>query len=426
MGEAHADADADTSFSDIEELEGKETVTVDTLNTEISEVLETSDHLYFDYVIGDVSDFGVSNGNVHFDLDHEDASIHCVLFEYRREWVTDDLDDGRQIAVSGDLSYYEVRGQCSVLVDDIVEIGEGSYQAEYEQNRSTLAQDGLLDGDQKRPLPDYPQQIGLVTSIDSDAREDAVTGIHSRHPGVDIVIQHATVQGDDAMPAIMQAISELDRDPAVDVIVLTRGGGADTTLRVFNETALCRVVFNTDTPIVVGIGHERDYTLAEEVADKRVMTPTHAGEIVPDKEALTSEHASLCDSLDTAYQRHARQRLTATADELDDAFEDHARSVLTTAAANLDHGFETAASEQLTELEQQLDHALAVLEQEREHEEEKEEAVEEAVQEKKDDLKEAATEEVKTEYEQRQRRQRIVIAVLVVVLLLLGLYIFVY
>lgn len=426
MGEAHADADADTPFSEIEEFEGKEAVTVDTLNAQISEVLEASDHLYFDYVIGDVSDFSISNGNVHFDLDHGDASLHCVLFEYRREWVTDDLDDGRQIAVSGDLSYYEVRGQCSILVDDIVEIGEGSYQAEYEHNRRTLAEDGLLDDDQKQPLPDYPERIGLVTSIDSDAREDAVTSIHSRHSGVDIAIRHATVQGDDAMPAIMQAISEFDRDPAVDVIVLTRGGGADTTLRVFNETALCRVIFNTDTPIVVGIGHERDYTLAEEVADKRVMTPTHAGEIVPDQEALASEHTSLCESLDTAYQRHARQWLTSTADELDDAFEDRAHSVLTTATADLDHGFETVASERLTELEHQLDHALAVLEQEREHEEEKEEAVEEAVHEEKEHLREEATEEVRTEYEQRQRRQRVVIAVLVVLLLLFGLYILVY
>jgi len=408
--------------ADIAELDNKTAVTVEDLNSAISDVLADTDDLYFDYVVGDVSDYRDVNGNVHFDLDHGEASIHCVLLEFRREWVTDAFDDGTQVAVAGDLSYYEEEGSCSVFVTDVLELGEGTYQQIYEENRTTLAADGLLDDEHKQSLPEYPSTLGLITSINSDAREDAVTSVRARHPDVDIVIQHTRVQGDDAMASMMSAISELDRDPAVDLIILTRGGGADTTLRVFNETPLCRVIFNTDTPIVVGIGHEQDRTLAEEVADKRVMTPTHAGEVVPEKQALLDKHEKFREALDVAYRQTATTRLRTTADAVTEAYRTHATTVISDAETALHHAVETISSERLTALDNQLDHALETIHQQKKHEDKKEQAVAAAVEQTKDDLKDRAEQEVQTEYEAIQRRQRAAIVVLLVLLLLIGAY----
>jgi exodeoxyribonuclease VII large subunit len=226
-----------------------------------------------------------------------------VILQFRRDAIATDLDDGMQVAVSGDLSFYTDDNYCSIMVEDVVAVGTGVYQQTYEQNKQRLADDGLLDATTKQPLPDYPQCIGLATSAESDAREDAVTSIQSQHPDVDISIEDTAVQGDAAGQSMMQAIGALDNDAQVDIIVLTRGGGADKHLRVFNDTALCRVIHGTTTPIVVGVGHEADRTLADEVADERVMTPTEVGEIVPHKQTLTDETDALADRLDTAYRR---------------------------------------------------------------------------------------------------------------------------
>ncbi|MFC6954898.1 exodeoxyribonuclease VII large subunit [Halorubellus litoreus] len=402
-----------------EELDGSTAVTVETLNSSISEVLAASDGLYFDYVVGDVSDYREANGNAHFDLTHDGNSIHSVLLGYRRDWVDAELEDDLQVAVSGDLTYYEARGSCSVMVDDAIELGESEYNEIYAENRATLADDGPLDDDHKQPLPEHPETVGLVTSLDSDAREDAVTSIHARHPDVDIIVQHATVQGDAAMTEMMEAISVLDRDSAVDVLVLTRGGGADTTLRVFNETPLCRVIFNTETPVVVGIGHERDRTLAEEVADRRVMTPTHAGEVVPEKQTLEQELRDATARLEDTFSRHATAELDRAQEDLERVYTSHTERVLTRTETGLEAAFETQASQELTELGNRLEYAYDALEQAEAHEQAKEAAVEEAVQATQEEAEAA----VQAKYERRQRLQRAAIALLVAVLLLLLAYI---
>ncbi|MEA5389228.1 exodeoxyribonuclease VII large subunit [Haloarculaceae archaeon H-GB11] len=244
--------------------------------------------------------------------------------------------------------------------------------------------------------------MGIATSRDSDAREDAITSLHARHLDVDVVVQDTPIQVDDAMVALMQAVSALDDDPTVDVIVLTRGGGADKHLRVFNETPLCRVIHGTDTPIVVGVGHERDRTLAADVADHRVMTPTDVGAIVPEKEALREEHANLAAQLDRAYERTVTTTLEETATALDDAYTAHTTAVLGRLEQDLDHALATHARDRLTALDTRLDHAVKRLAQVREHEAET------------------------TAYERRLRRLRrlrIALAMLVLLVLVLGAYV---
>lgn len=399
--EADSPADADALA---ERLDAEDVVFVDALNGEIADVLERAPSLRFDYVVGDVSGAGMSsNGHLHFDLVHDDASVHCVVYGFRLDRIDPEIEEGLQVAVRGDLSYYEADGQVSVLVDDVVALGEGVYERTYRENRRILADDGLLDDEAKQPLPAFPQTIGIATSAESDAREDAVTSVHGRHPGVDVVIEDTSVQGEDAMASMMRAISRLDEDARVDVIVLTRGGGSDKHLRVFNETPLCRVIADTDTPIVVGVGHETDRTLADEVADRRVMTPTHVGEIVPERDALDEEVDELAERLDGAYARTVAQRLADVERDLATAYERRVADELSGLRDDLDHAFETAATERLTALENRLDHALERREQASEHEREKAEVAE--------------------RYERSRRRQRLVIAALVVLVLLLLAYV---
>ncbi|SFT09604.1 exodeoxyribonuclease VII large subunit [Halostagnicola kamekurae] len=367
------DEDTTTTLETHQETLNTDNITfVDALNSEISTVLENTPNLQYDYVLGDVSDYGVSgNGHAHFDLVHEDSTIHCVIFSHRLHSFDITIDDGTHIAVKGELSYYAANGSVSLIVEDFVEVGEGNYQQTYQENKRILEEDGLLSEKTKQSLPEFPRRIGLITSVDSDAREDAVTSIHSRHPDVDLVINHTTVQGDDAMLSMMQAISELDDNARIDVIVLTRGGGSEKDLRVFNETPLCRVIHNTTTPFVVGVGHENDRTLADEVADKRVMTPTYVGEIVPKKEELETELRDVTDRLDRVYERTVQTELKATVDNLDTAYEQQVDSNLTTFSTDLDHAFEALTSERLTALETELKHALESFEQQKSHEKEK-------------------------------------------------------
>ncbi|MDT3437192.1 exodeoxyribonuclease VII large subunit [Haloarcula sp. 1CSR25-25] len=355
------------SLETLQEALKTERVTyVETLNEDIGTVVESADRLEFDYVVGDVSDCSVSsNGHVHLDLVHGGSTIHCVLFGYKRSSIDTTIEDGMQIAVNGSLSYYEEGGNVSVIVEDIVEVGEGTYQQIYEQNRQLLAADGLLDPEHKQAPSDFPERIGIATSATSDARMDAVTSIHERYPDVDIVVQNTNVQGDDAMMSIMGALSELDADPLVDVIVLTRGGGSDKHLRVFNETPLCRVIHRTETPVVVGVGHENDRTLADEVADRRVMTPTEVGQIVPEKATLEAELETLEGRLGTAYTDTVETTLATMDDRLTRTYRRAVESDLSAFEAALDRAYDTHVRDELTDVENRLEQARTQYDQQR-------------------------------------------------------------
>ncbi|WP_336358937.1 exodeoxyribonuclease VII large subunit [Haloarcula sp. CGMCC 1.6347] len=361
-----------TSLETLQEALQTERITyVDTLNEDIGAVVESADQLAFDYVVGDVSDYGVSsNDHVHLDLVHEGSTVHCVLFGYKRSTIDTTIEDGMQVAVKGSLSYYEDGGNVSVIVEDIVAVGEGTYQQIYEQNRELLDSDGLLDPEHKQALPDFPERIGIATSATSDARMDAITSVHERYPDVDIVIQNTSVQGDDAMMSIMGAISELDDDPLIDVIVLTRGGGSDKHLRVFNETPLCRVIHKTETPIVVGVGHENDRTLADEVADRRVMTPTEVGNIVPDRTTLDAELDTLEERLNTAYTATVETTLETMDNRLTHAYRRTAESDLSSFEGELDRAYDTHVRDVLTDLENRLEQARTQYDQERKRKQE--------------------------------------------------------
>jgi exodeoxyribonuclease VII large subunit len=409
-------ANADVTTDAVTELDSDDVVSVATLSEEISEVIEDRPELDHEYVVGDASDCRESNGHLHFDLVAAEASIHCVVFGFRYQQLNAKPDEEMHVAVRGDLSYYEPQGSCSILVDDVVNMGESKYSQIYAENKQKLAEDGLLAEERKQSLPELPATVGLVTSADSDARIDAVTAIHDRYSEVTIKIQDANVQGPDALQELMSGVAAFDKDAAVDVIIVTRGGGADKTLRIFNETPLCRVIADTDTPTAVGIGHEDDRTLADEVADYRFMTPTHAGEVVPKRADLDQECSQLAERLDTAYQSDVETKLTASKKALDNAYESAVASRLQELDASLAYAADRHIEAEMRELRNQLDTAYQTLEQEKEHEEELEETVEE--------VRDEAMTEAEAKVARQQRRYKIAIAVLVLVVLgLAALYV---
>jgi exodeoxyribonuclease VII large subunit len=405
-------ADGDLSQAIDVDLDSDDVVTVETLNEEIADVIEEQAGLNHDYVVGDVSGCRDSNGHIHFDLVSGEASIHCVLFGFRRGQTTVEPEAEMQVAVQGELSFYEPQGSCSILVTDVVDMGESEYSQIYAENKQLLAEDGLLADERKQSLPELPRTIGLVTSADSDARVDAVTALHNRYPDVDIKVQHASVQGPDALQELMSAVATLDEDAAVDVLIVTRGGGADKTLRVFNETPLCRVIANTATPTAVGIGHEDDRTLADEVADHRFMTPTHAGEIVPERTTLEREFEQLSTTLNTAYQTTVQNQLTASGTKLDTAYQSAVTARLQELGAALDHAAERAIESELLSLERRLETAYQTHQQDKEHEAELEATVE--------DVRDEAERKAQARIEAIRRRYRLVIAGLVLLVLTLS------
>ncbi|WP_302083479.1 exodeoxyribonuclease VII large subunit [Salinibaculum rarum] len=372
MGADDADATI-TEDTPVNDLDG-EVLSVGDLNSELADIVE-SDAPHFDFLVGDCSDRYISSADhLHFDLVHNDSTLHCIVFSFRRDWLTDEISEDSHLAVSGDLSYYAEEGQVSVVVEEALEIGDSEYGAIYQENRDTLADDGLLDSDAKVALPEHPTTIGLVTSAESDARKDAITSLQSRYPEINVVVQDTPVQGDAAMGSLLEAISELDRDAEIDVIVVTRGGGADKHLRVFNELPLCRVIAGADTPTVAAIGHENDTVLAGEVADARAMTPTHVGETVltHSKDDVLETVKTLRDRTDTAYTRHVAEILETAEQSVNDAYQSTVTTQLNEWGTAVEHEYETVVKDRITTYEQQVAHAYQQCEQQHEHAAEKE------------------------------------------------------
>ena len=206
------------------------------------------------------------------------------------------LTDGSRVVVHGKFSFFLGRGTLSLRVDEIRAVGVGELLARIERLRALLRAEGLFDPARKRALPFLPNKIGLITGRASAAEHDVLSNAELRWPAVRFEIRNVAVQGSTAVPQILDALGELDRDPEVDVIVLARGGGSVEDLLPFSDEALCRAVSTCRTPVVSAIGHEPDSPLLDHVADVRCSTPTGAGKrVVPDMAEETQRVAQLRD-----------------------------------------------------------------------------------------------------------------------------------
>ncbi len=260
-------------------MENMNTFTVDELNAAIKNLVENE----FNYpimVIGEVVDASDPiNGIQYFQLrgnkGFKKSTISCIMFSGVSDAIIKDYES-REVLITGKASVYNVTGKCQIQVTDIVEYGEGHLKKEIEKIRLKLEKEGLFLN--KREFPLYPRNIGIISSSDSDAVHDVCSRLEQRFPISDLIIYHSRVQGDYAATNMIQQIERCNRDKDVDIIMIIRGGGSLEDLMSFNDEHLARAMFKSLIPIITGIGHQPDITIADYVADYSAETPTSAAE----------------------------------------------------------------------------------------------------------------------------------------------------
>ncbi|MCH8049425.1 exodeoxyribonuclease VII large subunit [Patescibacteria group bacterium] len=238
-------------------------------------------------VVGEVSDFRISQEKwINFDLkdEEQEAKISCFTTVFK---LTMPLEDGMRVQVVGYPKVYERFGRFSFNVQAVELVGEGALARAYELLKKKLAQEGLFDLERKRPIPRFPEKIGLITSKEAAAYGDFLRILNNRWGGIEIIHTPVHVQGKEAVREILVAFErfeQLEQFERPEVIVLTRGGGSLEDLHAFNDEQVARAVFSSSVPVICGVGHERDESLCDFVADVRASTPSNAAEIVvPDR-----------------------------------------------------------------------------------------------------------------------------------------------
>lgn len=237
-------------------------------------------------IVGEISNFKAHvSGHWYFNLKDSGAVINCTMWKGLNSYVFFTPQDGMKIIVSGRITVYPPRGNYQFDVRSMKPAGVGELQAAFELLKQKLAAEGLFDEEYKKPIPVFPQKIGIVTAIDGAAFKDLISVAKRRFPLVELVIAPSQVQGSGAAEAIAANIRLLNERTDIDVIIVGRGGGSIEDLWAFNEEIVAREIFKSRIPVITGIGHEVDFTIADFVADLRAPTPSAAMEIAtPDKE----------------------------------------------------------------------------------------------------------------------------------------------
>jgi exodeoxyribonuclease VII large subunit len=288
-------------------------MTVSELTRTIRRVLETG--------VGDVEVEGeVSNwmqaasGHAYFALKDEGALLSCVMFQTQRRRLKFQPADGSRVVARGAISVYEKRGQYQLIVSAMRESGLGELYRRFLELKEKLDKEGLFDPARKRPIPTLPRRIGIVTSPTGAALRDMINVITRRFPGVTLLVSPTLVQGNEAPPQIVRALRRFDALAArpdlggpVDVIVVARGGGSTEDLWAFNDERVARAIAAASVPVISGVGHETDFTIADFVADLRAPTPSAAAEIVVREAAVLSEQV---DRLRARMARALGQQVT--------------------------------------------------------------------------------------------------------------------
>lgn len=264
-------------------------------------------------VEGEIADYKISQGKwVNFDLKDEksDAKISCFSTIFQ---LTTPLASGMRIQAKGYPKVFERFGKLSFNVDEVTPVGEGALQKAYELLKKKLADEGLFDAPRKRPIPQFPETIGLITSKEAAAYGDFLRILGNRFGGITVVHAPVHVQGQFAVPEILSAFAMFNAMPPEerpDVIVLTRGGGSLEDLHAFNDEQVARAVFGSLVPVVVGVGHERDESLCDFVADVRASTPSNAAErVVPDRREVLRSLGFTVDRMEAQLTRGLERRL---------------------------------------------------------------------------------------------------------------------
>ena len=291
----------------------REVLSVGDLNRAIASSLEAQ----FDTVLvsGEISNFkAYDSGHWYFSLKDDEGQIRCVMFRGRNGQVGFMPQSGDLVEVSASLGMYVPRGDVQLTIHSLRKAGMGGLYEAFLKLKAKLAKAGLFDQERKREIPSHPRAIGIITSPQAAALKDVLSTLQRRSPHIPIVIYPTLVQGPDAPAGIIAALHNANQEAAVDVILLVRGGGSIEDLWAFNDEQLAYAIADSAIPIVSGVGHETDVTIADFVADLRAPTPTGAAELsAPRKDQLLQELVAIEQAL---YQR-LMQRVEREAQTLD-------------------------------------------------------------------------------------------------------------
>jgi exodeoxyribonuclease VII large subunit len=231
-------------------------------------------------VQGEISGFTrASSGHCYFTLKDEQGQLRCAMFKRSAQMLDFTPRDGDQVELQGRLGVYEPRGELQLIVEHLRRAGQGALFEQFLRVKAKLEAQGLFAPERKRPIPARPRHIGVVTSLGAAALHDVATALQRRVPHIAVTLAPASVQGAHAPQSLINALQDLASQPQVDVILLVRGGGSMEDLWAFNDEALAHAIVASPIPVVCGVGHETDFTIADFCADLRAPTPTAAAEL---------------------------------------------------------------------------------------------------------------------------------------------------
>ena len=289
------------------------------LNFAIKQLLESNIPLL--WVRGEISNLvKAASGHWYFSLKDDQAQVRCVMFRNKNQLLSNSIGNkqqvanGQQVEVLAAVTLYEQRGDFQLTVEQLRPAGLGVLYEQFERLKQLLQNEGLFAAERKRPLPAFPKRIGIITSPQAAALRDVLTTLKLRLPTVPVILYPAPVQGSGSAEKIAQAIAVANRRAECDVLIVCRGGGSIEDLWAFNEEIVARAIAASDIPLVSGVGHETDFTIADFVADERAPTPTAAAQrVVPDRHALLGSLRDTAQHL----QRAQRNRLQNAMQALD-------------------------------------------------------------------------------------------------------------
>jgi exodeoxyribonuclease VII large subunit len=336
----------------------KEIYSVTRLVREVRGVLEG--HFPLIWISGEISNLAQpASGHIYFSLKDKAAQVRCAMFRMKRQLLRFEPENGQQVLIRARVSLYEARGDFQLIAEHMEIAGEGALRIAFEQLKQKLAAEGLFDTALKQDIPIPPQQLGIITSPTGAAVQDLLSVLKRRLPSLPVVIYPVAVQGEEAAQQISRMLQIAAQRKECDLLILSRGGGSLEDLQAFNDEQLARTIRNTPIPVVTGIGHEIDFTIADFVADQRAPTPSAAAEFVtPDKEEWRhrlvlierrlhqhqkrhiTQLQEKCHSLTKRLHRqHPKQRLQQCAQQLDDL------------GLRLEHAFQRVVLQQTHRLE---------------------------------------------------------------------------
>ncbi len=290
----------------------RDVYSISRLNREARSLLEGSFPLL--WIEGEVSNFArPASGHWYFSLKDEAAQVRCAMFRNKNRHIGFVPENGTQVLIRARIGLYEARGEFQIIAEHMEEAGDGALRRAFEILKQKLQNEGLFSQEQKKPVPAWPKQIGVITSPTGAAIKDILSTLRRRFPDLAIVVYPVTVQGTDSADQIAKMIATAALRNECDVLILARGGGSLEDLWSFNEEKLARAIYACPIPIVAGIGHEIDFTIADFVADQRAPTPTAAAELVspnrPDIQMQFEQYEKRLLSLLQARIEQATQKL---------------------------------------------------------------------------------------------------------------------